>query len=76
MTLRYLQNYSTASTLEAAYVIGGYPYVYDVIAEFKNDSWRQLGTLIKGREMHGSISLGTETMIIGGTSSDSRYVYF
>ena len=72
MTLRYLQHYSTASTLEAVYIIGGYPYVYDVIAEFKNDSWRQLGTLIKGREQHGSISIGTKFIVIGGTSSDGR----
>ena len=67
--------YSTASTSNAAYFIGG-QYTKEVIAEFKNDSWRQLGTLTKGRYYHGSISLGNEMMVIGGSSSDSRYVYF
>ena len=66
-----MRYYSTASTSNAAYFIGG-AYTKEVIAEFKNDSWRQLGTLTKGRERHASISLGTETMVIGGSSSDSR----
>ena len=64
-------NYSTASTFEAAYIIGG-QYSRDVIAEFKNDAWKQLETLAKDRYRHNSISLGDETMIIGGYSSDSR----
>ena len=67
--------YSTASTAEAVYIIGGY-FTEEVIAEFKNDAWRQLGTLTKGRFGHNSISLGDETMVIGGYSSDSRLVYF
>jgi len=61
--------YSTASTSEAAYIIGGY-YTEEIIAEFKNNSWRQLGTLTKGRDSHGSISLGDETMVIGGYTYD------
>ena len=73
--LRYMYFYSTASTSNAAYFIGG-QYTKEVIAEFKNDSWRQLGTLTKGRHFHGSISLDGETMVIGGYSSDGRYVYF
>ena len=36
--------YSTASTSEAAYIIGG-DYTKNIIAEFKNGSWRQMGTL-------------------------------
>ena len=60
-----MDHYSTASTLEAAYIIGGYD-TQDLIAEFKNDAWRQLGTLAKGRYGHGSITLGAETMVIGG----------
>ena len=67
--------YSTASTSEAAYFIGGYN-TEEVIAEFKNDAWRQLGTLTKGRSRHGSITLGDQTMVIGGYSYDSRLVYF
>ena len=67
--------YSTASTSEAAYIIGGSDSK-DVIAEFKNDAWKQLETLAKARYGHNSISLGDETMIIGGISSDSRWVNF
>ena len=63
--------YSTASTAEAVYIIGGY-FTEEVIAEFKNDSWRQLGTLVKGRYKHASISLGDETMVFGGGSIDGR----
>lgn len=42
-----IYRYSTASTSDAAYIIGG-RYTGDVIAEFKNNQWRQLGKLVKG----------------------------
>ena len=64
-----MYGYSTTSTVDAAYIIGGQysrDVFADVIAEFKNDVWRQLGNLVKGRESHASISLNGETMIIGG----------
>ena len=70
-----IYGYSTASTSEAAYIIGG---VYtnsataNIVAEFKNDSWRQMGTLAKGRGWHGSITLENAVMVIGGYSSDGR----
>ena len=64
-------SYSTASTSEAAYIIGG-AYTRNIIAEFKNDSWRQMGTLAKGRRLHGTIQLGNEVMVIGGYNSDGR----
>ena len=67
--------YSTASTSEAAYIIGGY-WTRDIIAQFKNDAWSQFGTLAKGRSHHGSISLGNAFMVIGGESSEDRLVYF
>ena len=63
--------YSTVSTSEAAYIIGGY-WTGDIIAEFKNDSWRQMGTLAKGRHSHGSIALENTVMVIGGWTSDGR----
>ena len=47
-----------------------------MIAEFKDDSWRQLGTLAKGRRAQGSIALGDKFMVIGGGSHDGRFVYF
>ena len=58
--LRAMYSYSTTSTSEAAYFIGG-AFTKEVIAEFKNDAWRQLGTLKRGRDSHGSISFGDET---------------
>ena len=66
-----MRGYSTASTVDAAYIISG-DYTKDVIAEFKNDAWRNLGSLVKPRDSHGSISLNGETMIIGGYSADYR----
>ena len=63
----YIAAYSTASTSEAAYIIGGV-FTGGIIAEFKNNSWRQIGTLAKGRNSHGSISFNDETMVIGGNS--------
>ena len=69
----YISFYSTASTSEAAYIIGGY-YTKNIIAEFKNDSWRQMGTLAKGRLYHGSIQLGDEVMVIGGSSYNNGSV--
>ena len=35
-----------------------------------------MGTLANGRYYHGSIKLGNDVMVIGGTSSDWRLVYF
>ena len=60
--------YSSASTSEAAYIIGG-GYTQDIIAEFRDNSWRQIGTLAKGRFGHGSIKLNGETMVIGGITT-------
>ena len=69
-----MSHYSTASTSEAAYIIGG-RYTPDIIAEFRNNSWRQMGTLAKGRMGHGSITLNGETMVIGGVTTGGE-VYF
>ena len=67
--------YSTASTSDAAYFIGGY-HSNEEVAEFKNDTWRQLdGTLTRARYGHASILLADETIVIGGYSY-GRYVYF
>ena len=67
---RYIYGYSTASTDDAAYIIGGAD-IYNTIAEYRNNQWRNLGSLTKGRFYHGSITIGQETMIIGGYTSDS-----
>ena len=67
----YISFYSTASTSEAAYIIGGVN-TENIIAEFKNDSWRRMGTLAKGRRGHGTIHIGDEIMVIGGYSYPAR----
>ena len=68
MTFRRVERYSTAATDEAAYIIGGYQGTdySTTIAEFKNDNWRKLGDLTQGRRYHGSISIGHQTMVVGG----------
>ena len=71
LIFRKIYYYSTAATDEAAYIIGGAQGLrYSrTIAEFKNDMWRKLGDLAKGRDCHGSISIGQRTMIVGGVTS-------
>ena len=63
--------YSTASTSDAVYIIGGFRETEtgssnSLIAHFRNDKWNQDGTLIKGRYGHESITIGEKTMIFGG----------
>ena len=67
-----MYGYSTASTADAAFIIGGDGggSSYNTVAEFRNDQWGKLGSLSKGRIYHGSITVDQETMIIGGYSSD------
>ena len=81
MILRKIWLYSTAATNEAAYIIGGDNspdldsngtpnWQSSTIAEFKNDQWRKLGDLIQGRQRHGSISIGQQTMIVGESAKN------
>ena len=67
-TFRVVCYYSTTSTSDAAYLIGGYQDAgySTTIAEFKNNQWRKLGDLNQGRNYHGSISVGSRTMVVGG----------
>ena len=74
--LRKIFYYSVASTSDAAFVIGGRgpgtsDFDVDVIAKFENDKWspndsQPYGNLRKRRNGHGSITYGTQTMVIGG----------
>ena len=66
-----ISHYSVASTNEAAFVIGGWAGSYsDVIAQFKDNAWSLYGNLQKRRRLHGSITSGDETMVIGGQTND------
>ena len=62
--------FSTANSPDAAYIIGGY-YTQNLVAEFRNDEWAKLDDLNKARYLHGSITVGTRTMIVGGYLPDS-----
>ena len=57
--------YATTATKDAAYVIGGY-LTQDIVAEYKNDQWFRAENLKRGRYDHGAITIGKETLIIGG----------
>ena len=75
--------YSTASTDEAVYIIGGSQNSGDElwylsakrsslsssIAVFQNDEWKRLGDLTQARHLHGSISLNQQIMVVGGYTS-------
>ena len=69
--LRKIHWYSAAATDEAAYIIGGNQgsNYSRTIAEFKNDQWRKIGDLTQGRHVHSSISVGQQTMIVGGQTT-------
>ena len=62
---RGISLYSTTQTLDAVYIIGGL-FTTNIVAEFKNDQWGRLADLKQGRDGHGSITIGGQTMIIGG----------
>ena len=64
-SFRRISYYSTTHTSDAAYIIGGFK-TKNVVAEFINGQWRRLKDLNKGRDSHGSINIGTKTIIIGG----------
>ena len=56
-----------ANSPDAAYIIGG-EYTRYLVAEFRDDQWAQLDNLSEGRRSHGSITVGTRTMIVGGAT--------
>ena len=63
--------YSATQTSDAVYIIGGRYRKYfggtkNIVAEFKDNVWRRLADLKQGRDLHGSITVGGQTMIIGG----------
>ena len=62
---RDISAYSSTQTLDAVYIIGG-RYTKNNVAEFKNHQWRRLANLNQGRDHHRSITIGGQTMIIGG----------
>ena len=64
----FIAYYSTTHTPEAVYIIGG-RYTTNIVAKYKDNNWSKLtNNLNKGREGHNSITIGTQTMIIGGVT--------
>ena len=66
--------YATVSTDDSVYIIGGFtdgsPSFTSTIAEFKDGNWEAVGHLAEARCVHGSITSGSSTMVIGGQSED------
>ena len=66
--------YATASTPDAAFIIGGWDgsTKSDLIARFQNNEWSQYGSLHRRRAGPGSVTFGSQTLIIGGWTDDGR----
>jgi len=63
--------YSVASTAEAAFLIGGWGgSPLDIIAKFEDNKWSRYGNLQQARIGHQSITIGTQTIVIGGETDD------
>ena len=67
-----ISEYSAANSPDAAYIFGGW-YTGSLVAEFRNGRWAQLDDLNKGRSYHRSITVGAQTMIVGGITWSGRW---
>ena len=70
--------YATTYTEDSVYIIGGWTGDLftgsrtTVIAEYKDEKWSNVGNLNTSRHVHGAITSGLWTMILGGSSTDSQ----
>ena len=59
-------------------MIGGYDdtqsSALDIIAKFENNEWSLYGKLRQPRNGQGSITYGTQTLIIGGQEYQDKWV--
>ena len=72
--------YATTSNEKSVYIIGGFDHASsgdtrtDIIAQYKDDAWFNLGNLAQRKDAHGAIAFThfseSITMIIGGYTSD------
>ena len=70
-----LDAYATASTITSAYIIGGRDgesRPHDTVAKY-NNGWYLAGTLNQKRSESGAITIGSQTMILGGVGPDEKY---
>ena len=69
---RFIAFYSTAETLETAYVFGGQGIVSSIVAQYSDNQWKRLDDLNSQRYGHGSIVIGDRAMIIGGWARETE----
>ena len=46
--------------------MGGSPGRSSIIAEYKDESWENVGNLAQARNMHSAINFGSAIMVVGG----------
>ena len=68
ITLREISCYSTAATATAAFIIGG-TYTRKLVAEYRENQWHPLKSLLQGRSHQASIIVDNHMLIIGGWDS-------
>ena len=68
-----ISDYATASTDSAAYILGGWigtdiadHWKTSIIAEYKNNEWRNVGNLNEIKSSHSAIFHNGEYFIVGG----------
>ena len=69
---RFIAFYSTAETLDTAYVFGGQGIDSNIVAQYNNDRWKRLDNLNSKRYGHGSIIVGDHALIIGGWTRETE----
>ena len=70
-----LDAYATTSTEFSTYIFGGRDdigYDLDTVAQY-NNGWYLAGTLSQKRSESGAVSIGSQTMILGGNSENDKY---
>ena len=68
-----ISHFATASTNTATYIIGGFDGSKPVstIAEYKNNQWRDSGTLNEPKSSPSAIFNDGEYMVVGGSIESS-----
>lgn len=66
-----IYGYTTSHTPEAVYILGGIKgaYAHDytsAVSKFQNNIWSELQPLSYARGRFGSITIGGQTLILGG----------
>ena len=59
------------STKDSVYVFGGFGGHQSRVAKFFEHNWTEVGQLLNGRYGHGSVTIGFETLLISGTTSNN-----